>query len=276
MIKDILLTLTDNGSKPAAVNYAASLAQLFDAHLTGAAFTRDLIVPGSVFDGAAAALMETYRQESESAAKAAAARFEEKARRDGLSAGSLVLDARALGTSELLGRTARRFDLTVIQQSDGESEQDETLLIEAALFGSGRPVLIVPYIHDKPLKLERIMVGWDGSRNAARALNDAMPFLKRAKQIEIVTISPDTKATDNISGADIGHHLSRHGVNVEVRNLMADKIGVSNRMLSHAADHSIDMIVMGGFGHSRLREFVLGGTTREILQSMTVPVLMSH
>jgi nucleotide-binding universal stress UspA family protein len=144
------------------------------------------------------------------------------------------------------------------------------------LVGSGRPVLVVPYIHNKPLKLDRVMVCWDGGRNAARALNDALPLLKRAKQIELVTISSSSKPTDTLPGADIGHHLSRHGINVEVRNLMEDTIGVSNRILSHAADHSIDLIVMGGYGHSRLREFVLGGTTREILQSMTVPTLMSH
>jgi nucleotide-binding universal stress UspA family protein len=276
MIKDILLTLTDSASKPAALDYAASVAQLFEAHLTAAAFTHDLIVPGSVFDGAAAAVMESYRRESEAAAKAAIAKFEEKARREGIPAGSLILDARALGSSELLARTARRFDLTIMQQADDDSDEDQTVLIESALFGSGRPVLIVPYIHDKPIKLDRVMVAWDGSRNAARALNDALPFLRRSKQIEVVTISPDNKATDSIPGADIGHHLSRHGINIDVRNLTADKIGVANRILSHAADHSIDLIVMGGYGHSRLREFVLGGTTREILQSMTVPTLMSH
>lgn len=276
MIKDILLTLTAVESGPASLDYATSVAQAFDAHLTGAALTHDLIVPGSIFDGSAAALMESYRRESENAARAAIARFEEKTRREALPAASMILDARALGAAELLARTARRFDVTIIQQAEPDSVDDESVLIEATLFGSGRPVLVVPYIQDKPLKLDRIMVGWDGSRNAARALGDAMPFIRRSKLVEIVTISPDTKPTDTIPGAGIGHHLSRHGVNVEVRNLMADNIGVANRILSHAADHSIDLIVMGGYGHSRLREFVLGGATREILQSMTVPVLMAH
>ncbi len=276
MIKNILLALPSSKSNAAALNYAASMAQLFDAHLTGAAVTRDIIMPGTVFDSAGAEVMESYHRESMAAAKAAIASFEEKARREALSTASLTLDARAVGAGELLARTARRFDLTVMQQASPDSPEDDDVLIEAALVGSGRPVLIVPYIHDKPLKLDRIMVCWDGGRNAARALNDALPFLERAKQIEIVTISSSSKATGTIPGADIGHHLSRHGVNVEVRNLVADNIGISNRILSHAADHSIDLIVMGGYGHSRLREFVLGGTTREILQSMTVPTLMSH
>ncbi len=276
MIKNILLAMPGSNSNPAALNYAASMAQLFEAHLTGAAVTRDIIMPGTVFDSAGAEVMEAFHRESKAAAQAAIAAFEEKSRREGLSAGSLMLDARAVGAGELLARTARRFDLTVMQQASADSVDDDTVLIEAALVGSGRPVLIVPYIHDKPLKLDRVMVCWDGGRNAARALNDALPLLKRAKQIEIVTISSGNKATDTLPGADIGHHLSRHGINVEVRNLMEDTIGVSNRILSHAADHSIDLIVMGGYGHSRLREFVLGGTTREILQSMTVPTLMSH
>jgi nucleotide-binding universal stress UspA family protein len=276
MIKNILLALPSSKSNAAALNYAASMAQLFDAHLTGAAVTRDIIMPGTVFDSAGAEVMEAYHRESQAAAKAAIASFDEKSRREALSTGSLLLDARAVGAGELLARTARRFDFTIMQQASPDSPEDDDLLIEAALVGSGRPVLIVPYIHDKPLKLDRIMICWDGGRNAARALNDALPFLERAKQIEVVTISSSSKATGTIPGADIGHHLSRHGVNVEVRNLAADNIGISNRILSHAADHSIDLIVMGGYGHSRLREFVLGGTTREILQSMTVPTLMSH
>ncbi len=126
------------------------------------------------------------------------------------------------------------------------------------------------------LKLDRVMVCWDGSRNAARAINDAMPFLSRAKAVDVVTIDTKEDKTGEIKGVDIAQHLARHGLNVELRRINAGDVDVANVILSDAADRDADFIVMGGYGHSRLREFVLGGATRGILSSMTVPTLMSH
>jgi nucleotide-binding universal stress UspA family protein len=103
-----------------------------------------------------------------------------------------------------------------------------------------------------------------------------MPFLTRAKQVEVVTIATDEKPDDSIAGLYIAHHLSRHDVIVEVRNIVAHGQDVSLRIRSHAEQQSADLIVMGGYGHSRLREFVLGGATRDILESTVVPTLMSH
>ena len=117
---------------------------------------------------------------------------------------------------------------------------------------------------------------WDGSRNAARAVGDAMPFLARAKAVEVVVVTGDAGKSDEIPGADIAHHLARHRLQVELRRIVAEDLDVANTILSHAADAGTDFIVMGGYGHSRLQEFVLGGATRGILQSMTVPTLMSH
>jgi nucleotide-binding universal stress UspA family protein len=119
------------------------------------------------------------------------------------------------------------------------------------------------------------LICWDGSRNAARAIADANPFLARARAIEVVTVGADIKS-DEIPGADIAHHLARHGLKIEVKSIVASDLDVPNAILSHAADVSADFIVMGGYGHSRLREFVLGGATRGILATMTVPTLMSH
>jgi nucleotide-binding universal stress UspA family protein len=144
------------------------------------------------------------------------------------------------------------------------------------LFESGRPVLIVPYIQKTPLKLGRMMACWDGSRSAARAIADALPILARAKTVEIFTVTGEAGKDSELEGSDIAHHLARHGVRVEVERQVADDIDVGSVILSRAADSSADLIVMGGYGHSRLREFVLGGATRKILASMTAPVLMSH
>src|SRR4029079_643897 len=150
------------------------------------------------------------------------------------------------------------------------------LMIEGALFDSGRPVLVVPYIQRAGLKLDRVTAGWDGSRNAARAINDAMPFLTRAKAVDVITIDSGKDRTGEIKGADIAQHLARHGLNVELRRINAGDVDVPNVILSDAADRDTDFIVMGGYGHSRLREFVFGGATRGVLSSMTVPTLMSH
>jgi nucleotide-binding universal stress UspA family protein len=149
-------------------------------------------------------------------------------------------------------------------------------MIEAALLGSGRPIVIVPHYQQGAVKFDRILVCWDGSHNAARAIADAMPFLTRAKQVEVVTVATGGKADDGMPGLYIAHHLSRHGVIAELSNIVAHSQEVSLRIRSHAEQQSADLMVMGGYGHSRLREFVLGGATRDILASTVVPTLMSH
>jgi nucleotide-binding universal stress UspA family protein len=149
------------------------------------------------------------------------------------------------------------------------------LIIEAALFSSGRPVLVVTYIQKAGLKVDRVMVCWDGSRNAARAVADAMPLLKKAKLIDVVTVDSRERRND-IAGVEITEHLARHGIMVELKPIVASDSDVASAILSYAADASIDLIIMGGYGHSRLREFILGGATRGMLEAMTVPTLMAH
>ena len=165
---------------------------------------------------------------------------------------------------------------SVLAQSEPGKLPARELIIEAALFESGRPVLVVPYIQSGGLKLDRVLVAWDGSRNAARAIADALPLLARAKAVEVVVVAGEPGKSDELPGADIAHHLARHGLKVNLQKIVSPEVDVPNTLLSHAADAGTDFIVMGGYGHSRLREFVLGGATRGVLASMTVPVLMSH
>ena len=166
--------------------------------------------------------------------------------------------------------------LSVVAQDEPDSMPGRDMVIEAALFQSGRPVVVVPYIQKQGLKLDRVSVCWDGSRNAARAVADAMPILQKAKTVEVVVVIGAHGKSRELPGADIAQHLARHNLKVELSELVADDIDVPNTILSHAADVGTDFIVMGGYGHSRWREFVLGGATRAMLSSMTVPVLMSH
>ena len=137
-------------------------------------------------------------------------------------------------------------------------------------------MLIVPYIQRRGLTLGRVIVAWDGSRSAARAVADAMPLLVRAKATEVLTVASEQAKSNEMPGADIAHHLARHGMKVEVDSIVTIDTDVASTILSHAADISADVLVMGGYGHSRLREFVLGGVTRGILGSLTFPTLMSH
>jgi len=147
---------------------------------------------------------------------------------------------------------------------------------EGVLFESGRPVVFVPFIHQGGMKLTHVMVCWDGSRAATRAIADSLPLLKKAKTVEIVIVAGKPAKSDDVPGADLGQHLARHGLKVDIKRITSPEIDVASTILSYAADSDADMIVTGGYGHSRLREFVLGGVTRGLLQSMTVPVLMSH
>ena len=136
-------------------------------------------------------------------------------------------------------------------------------------------MFVVPYIHKGPAKLEHAVVAWDGGLVAARALAAAMPLLERAQRVDVVTIPPSGEPVDDLPGFNITRHLARHGVRAQLRQLPpADN--VSEALLSYAVQSGADYLVMGAYGHSRLREFMLGGATREMLGSMTVPVLMAH
>ena len=147
---------------------------------------------------------------------------------------------------------------------------------ERLILTAGRPVLILPEAGDLPCIGKRIIVAWNASREAAQAVKNAIPFLKLADEVFVVTVHPKADEHDNISTEQIVQYLFRHGVRVEVKVDRGVEIDVGNELLSRASDLSADLLVMGCYGHSRVREWVLGGTTHTILESMTIPVLMSH
>jgi nucleotide-binding universal stress UspA family protein len=275
MIKDILVNLSVTRSHDIAGEYAVSLALKTDAHLTAVAFAYEPVIPGSVFDGVAPSIIDSCRAENQKTAQKAKHQFDETARRAGASSESSIVSAGTASATDRFGKMARRYDLAVVAQAQPNDDLVENEIIQSALFNAGRPVLVVPYIQKNAFKVDRVMVCWDGSRSAARAIGDAIPLIQRAGKIEVVTIEPRERQNE-LSSADIALHLARHDLKVELKPIVAPGADVANTLLSYAADSSIDLIVMGGYGHSRLREFVLGGATRGILQSMTVPTLMSH
>jgi len=273
MIKDVIvnLSVTENGS---VGNYAASVAAALQAHLTGVAFIYDPVVPPSVGRYNPAEVIETQRADNQAAAESAIKSFTVASSRAGSSAEQLMLSASLNGAGDRFARMARRFDLAIVGQP--EIGRMEWNIGETTLFESGRPTIMVPYIQKGPFKIDNVMICWDGSRAAARAVADAIPILGKSARVEIVIITNEPGKQYDIEGADIGQHLARHGLKVNVDRLPGGGIDVADALLSYAADSSADFMVMGGYGHSRLREFVLGGVTRSIFQSMTVPVLLSH
>lgn len=274
MIKDILVNLTVGKTHDIAGDFAISAATMFDAHLSAVAAACRLPIADAL-DGISAAAIDAYADERQAEAEKAKESFNERARRADIRADSSVVTDFTAEVAQLFAETARHYDLSVVAQEQRDNDLPESLIIEAALFDSGRPVLVVPYIQKTGIKLDRVMLCWDGGRNAARALGDAMPLLERAGKIDVVTV--DAKERRNaIRGAAIADHLARHRLKVELKPIVAPDGDVASVLLSQAADNETDLIVMGGYGHTRLREFILGGATRGMLESMTVPVLMSH
>ncbi|MGB6398783.1 MAG: universal stress protein [Bradyrhizobium sp.] len=210
--------------------------------------------------------------ENKEAARSTIERFEAAVKGSLLSVEHRLVEAPA-SFSEM----ARRYDLSVVMQSNNENGVNNDILIEATLFESGRPVIVVPYIQKEGMNLDRIVCCWDGSRAAARAINDALPLLQKARAVELLIVTNEKTGNGReIRGVEIGSHLARHGIKVEVEILPAADIDVANVILSRVAECSASMIVMGGYGHSRFREFILGGATRGVLTTMTVPVFISH
>jgi len=275
MINDIIVSLSVGKARDVAGEFAISAARLFNAHLSAVAFVYDPVVAMPLSDGFGPPIMDTWRASRREAAAKAKAAFDTRAGVEGIAFDSRIVADETVETARQFGHLARHHDLSIVGQAKSDDDYPESMVIEAALFDSGRPVIIVPYSHRRDFACDRVMVCWDGSRPAARAVADALPILKRAKSVEVVTI--DQKENRNaLVGSDIAQHLARHKVKVELRPIIAPDIDVPNAILSHASDASTDLIVMGGYGHSRLREFMLGGATRGILESMTVPVLMAH
>jgi nucleotide-binding universal stress UspA family protein len=275
MVKDIVVNL-GLGARDPTCDYAISVAEAFEAHVLGVAVAYEPVIPGTVFGAIPPEIIDGQRREADNKARTAVSRFDQAAKRAGLSSETRILRTTIAETADQLGRIGRRFDLVVVGQPDRANSAPDQIVDEGVLFGSGRPVIFVPFIQKSGVTLDRVMICWDGSRAAARAVADGLPFLKKAKQVQIVIVSEKPNKKDEIPGADLGQHLARHGLKVEIEHITAPDINVASAILSYVADSGTDMIVMGGYGHSRLREVVLGGVTRGMLESMTVPVLMSH
>jgi nucleotide-binding universal stress UspA family protein len=277
MIRDILVNLAQGVEKDSACEFAASLAAYFGAHMTGLSIAYEIDVPPFYMGALPTDFIDAQMTENQAAADKATARFKEIA-----GAAGVTFDARSLSASlgvaaGSFAHMARLYDLTVVAQPNPDLPGPEEVIAETVLMESGRAVLMVPYVQKAPFAVDRVVVAWDGGRASARALAESLPLLHRAKTVEVLRVVQAHAETADEEGPEVVRHLARHNLEAVVRTLpVGSGESVSSAILNEIADRGADLVVMGGYGHSRLRELVLGGVTRDILGSMTVPVLMAH
>ena len=274
--RTIVVHLDAAARRAERLELACRLAAGCEAHLVGLFALASMPVPFA-FTGTAGAVLAAETQWREQVAEAAQREFQAAVARQGVAKYEWRRSGRDAPSA--LREAARYADLAIIgQREPGVSRREDGLpgyFVEETVLTSGRPVLVVPYAGRFSSLGARVLVAWDASREAARAVTDALPLLQRAQAVEVVAFDPQPGAHGAQPGADIALYLARHGVKVTVAEQHAG-VEVGGQILSRAADSDTDLIVMGAYGHSRARELVMGGATRTLLASMTVPVLMSH
>lgn len=283
-LKDILVHLDATPRCATRLEVAAGLAARHGAHLTGL-FVIDL-PPPDMFYGFPSAFIDLQRAEdiverlrataTAEAARAKAA-FTDRLRRDFLQGEWRLVEGEAGETVALHGRYV---DLVVFGQADPRATAAERLAQPPAttIMACGRPLLMVPFAGAFPAVGQHVLVGWNASREAARAVNDALPLLRQAARVTVLSVNPrlGIGGDGEVPAADIALHLARHGIRAEAAQTTATDLPEGDTLLSYAADIGADLLVTGMYGHSRLREMVFGGVTKTLLTEMTVPVFMAH
>ena len=271
-----ILVHVDNGKRAAArVEVAAELAARFGAHLVGLYAVTPPEARAYRTIAAGPAVIEDQKQRGVEQAIQAETLF----RRAADKAGIRDAEWRASSGDPVAAAAlhSRYADLVVLGQPDLQEDPGvEASFAQRLVLMAGRPALVVPYIGPSSTLGKRVLLAWSATREATRAATDALPFLQAADEVWVVIVRPSRASHGDLPGADIGIYLARHGVQVKVESIEGTEVDAGNQLLSRAADRSSDMLVMGAYGHSRFSEMVLGGATRTIFGSMTVPVLMAH
>ena len=285
----VLLDASPSGEKRAA--HAAALAQRFGARLIGihVIYAGVTLPPSMAYARGASAIQHviTYERELDAAAEEAAARVAERFRALCASA-NVAGEFRAIGRAETakdaflnslrsdLLVNSLHSDLLVVGHPDPYGVSDD-VSAESLMLASGVPMLIVPDAWERDTIGERILIGWNATREAKRAISDSMAFLVAAKSVTVLVVDAARNLRHGEEpGADIALHLARHGVNVEVQRATSDGIPIAQVILERAIRDGSDLLVVGAYSHARLKELLLGGVTRSLLAQMPVPVLISR
>jgi nucleotide-binding universal stress UspA family protein len=277
-LKNILVHVDDTTQCKQRLDVACVLARQHGAHLSAIYVVPLPIIPAVMSTGY---IPEAFIAEQEELERERAAKAKELFDKHMATAGIAAEWRQGEGSfASIVSLNARYADLAIVSQRDSSSPAGYELVeLPADLaLSAGRPVLVVPYIGAGRTIGTNVLVGWNASREATRAVNDALPLLERAKKVTVLAVDPERGVDGHgeVPGADIAVHLARHGIRAEAAQTVTGDIDVGDALLSRAADLGADLIVIGAYGHSRMREFIMGGVTRHLLQHMTVPVLMSH
>ena len=276
--KTFVLHVDHQNADGPQTKYAMALAKMCDAHIHAIVLAPEYTVPSMVMAEIPVSVIETQRANAAAEAQKMADAFNAKAEAAGIDVTTEILsdtvDGLAMGFSEI----ARTGDLVILGQFNPDRESAlATALIESVLFDSGRPLLVVPYIGGHDGIPKRPLIAWDASAPSARAANDSFALLDEAESVEVVTVDLGKDLTRiEKSGASLVRVMNRRGIKARYHVIPSGGLSAANALLSHASDVGADLVVMGGYSHSRMREIILGGATREILATMTVPVMMAH
>ncbi len=273
-IRNILVQIDRDKRHSARLELAVNLAKRHEAHLVGLFAYASLPMTYPYPEGFLGIdeLLQRYEKAAREDAGKLRAEFEHRAGLAGLSREWRMEED---GIPPVLATRARYADFVVVSQSaqDSSGSGKSDYLAEEVVVASGAPTIIVPRAGRVDRPLDRVVIAWNGSRESSRAVRDALPILRAVEEAVVFSVNPDH---DHLPGAEIASHLARHGVKTDVRHTVATDIDVGDAILNAVSDHGADLLVMGAYGHSRLREFVFGGATRHILRHMTVPTLLSH
>lgn len=275
-LKSILVHIDDVAASRPRLEAAIRVARDFRAELGGL-----YLVPPIELHSTVAAMVPPDVVERRLREVAQAQRDAEQAFRDAAAAADLAaVEWRAPPGSPIDAAVAhaRCTDLLIVGQPSSPGYLLAEDAVSTVLLEAGRPLLIVPYIGTGPTVGDNVLVAWDGGREASRAIADALPFLERARRVTVIAVAREDTAEAEASRAEarLGAWLRAHGVEADIARYAVSDITIGAWLLSRAMDLGSDLIVMGGYGHARMRQLILGGVTRSMLRAMTVPVLMSH
>ncbi|WP_188311867.1 universal stress protein [Salinarimonas soli] len=277
--KDLLLSLTSypDPSAPAAIAAGVGYAALLEARITAVTFEIEIPMPMGFYADRLvdlSGLIATERQKSATQARELVAAFEAEAAARGLAHEARVAPANTVQTPALIRDHARLSDLAILPL--GPTPDFRNIVAETVIFEAGRPVLVVPEAAGRAPALDHVVLAWDFGRPAARALADALPLLRRAGRVEVVAVETGGPAASSRTGDDLLRHIAHHGVAGTFTTIPMGDRTVAEALSGHALAAGADLLVMGAYGHSRLRDFMLGGATKAMLAAPPLPLFLSH